>query len=146
MLADETPTRALWLEAKRQAGNCLLKLQHFDLALEQFDGVLELEADDKPSLEKRAVCLGRLGRHEQAREAVRSLTESYPSDAEIWALAGRVEKDHTGCRAGAMRGSAAEQMREAAAAENWPAWTRPSSPTTRLSSPTRRTTIRASMR
>ena len=31
VLSDETPTRALWLEAKRQAGNCLLKLQHFEV-------------------------------------------------------------------------------------------------------------------
>ena len=69
VLADETPTQALWLEAKRLAGNCLLKLQHFELALEQFDAALALEPDDKPSLEKRAVCLGRLGRHEEAREA-----------------------------------------------------------------------------
>ncbi len=116
VLADETPTQALWLEAKRQAGNCLLKLQHFDLALEQFDAVLELEADDKTSLEKRAVCLGRLGRHEQAREAVRALTEAYPSDAEVWALSGRVEKSHWVSRWRDAR-LTREQMREAAAAE-----------------------------
>ncbi len=115
-LADETPTQALWLEAKRLAGNCLLKLQHFDLALEQFDAALAIEPDDKPSLEKRAVCLGRLGRHEQARELVRSLTERHPLDAEAWALAGRVEKVHWISR---WRDAALtpEQMREAAAAE-----------------------------
>lgn len=94
LLADETPTQALWLEAKRLAGNCLLRLQHFDLALEQFDAALALEPDDKPSLQKRAICLGRLGRHEQARELVRTLTERYASDVEVWALAGWVEKLH----------------------------------------------------
>lgn len=94
VLADETPTRALWLEAKRLAGNCLLKLQHFDLALEQFDAALAVAPDDKPSQQQRAVCLGQLGRHEQARELVRSLTERHASDADIWALAGRVETAH----------------------------------------------------
>lgn len=116
VLADETPTQALWLEAKRLAGNCLLKLQHFELALEQFDAALALEPDDKPSLEKRAVCLGRLGRHEEARELVRGLTESHPDDAEAWALAGRVEKVHWASR---WRDASLtpEQMREAASAE-----------------------------
>ncbi|HMO45213.1 MAG TPA: tetratricopeptide repeat protein [Rubrivivax sp.] len=116
VLADETPTRALWLEARRLAGNCLLKLQHFELALEQFDAALALEPDDKPSLEKRAVCLGRLGRHEQARETVRVLTEAHPADAEVWALSGRVEKSHWISR-WRDAGLAPEQMREAAAAE-----------------------------
>lgn len=94
LLADETPTQALWLEAKRLAGNCLLRLQHFDLALEQFDAALALAPDDKPSLEMRAICLGQLGRHEQARELVRTLTARYASDVEVWALAGWVEKQH----------------------------------------------------
>jgi len=116
VLADETPTQALWLEAKRLAGNCLLKLQHFDLALEQFDAVLALEPDDKPSLEKRAVCLGRLGRHEEAREGVRALTDAHPRDPEVWALWGRVEKVHWISR---WRDSALSpaQMRDAASAE-----------------------------
>jgi tetratricopeptide (TPR) repeat protein len=116
LLADETPTRALWLEAKRHAGNCLLKLQQFEMALEQFDTALALEPDDQPSLEKRVVCLGRLGRHEEAREAVRVLTEARPVDAEVWALAGRVEKAHWISR---WRDQAlsAPQMREAASAE-----------------------------
>ena len=116
VLSDETPTRALWLEAKRQAGNCLLKLQHFELALEQFEAALALEPEDKPSLEKRIVCLGRLGRHEEAREQVRLLTERHPSDPEAWALAGRVEKVHWVSR---WRDATLppEQMREAAAIE-----------------------------
>jgi len=116
VLADETPTRALWLEAKRAAGNCLLTLQHFDLALEQFDAALTVAPEDQPSLEKRAICLGRLGRHEEAREQLRVLTERYPGDAEVWALAGRVEKVHWMSRWRA-NGLAPEAMREAAAAE-----------------------------
>lgn len=92
VLADETPTRALWLEAKQLAGECLLRLQHFDLAIEQFDAVLAIDPDHKACREKRAICLGRLARHEEARVVVRALTETWPTDPEVWALAGRVEK------------------------------------------------------
>src|SRR5262245_23625762 len=47
VLAEETPVQALWLEAKRTAGNCLLKLKHHDFALEQFEAALAVEPDDK---------------------------------------------------------------------------------------------------
>ena len=94
VLADETPTQALSIEARRAAGNCLIKLRHFDFALEQFDAALALDATDKPSREKKAVCLGRQGRYEEAREWTRRLTEDHPSDPEVWALVGRVEKDN----------------------------------------------------
>lgn len=94
VLADETPTRALSIEARRAAGEALLKLRHYDFALEQFETVLTLDPECKPAREKKAVCLGRLGRFEEAREWVRRLTEDYPCDAEVWALSGRVEKDN----------------------------------------------------
>ena len=94
VLADETPTLALRIEARVTAGNSLLKLKHYDFALEQFETVLGLDPDNKPACEKKAVCLGRLGRFEEAREWVRRLTEAYPADPEAWALAGRVEKDN----------------------------------------------------
>ncbi|MDI3491231.1 MAG: hypothetical protein PWP11_2508 [Thauera sp.] len=42
VLADETPTRALRIEARRAAGEALLKLRHYDFALEQFEAVLAL--------------------------------------------------------------------------------------------------------
>lgn len=93
VLAGETPTQALWLEAKRDAGNCLLKLRQFAFALEQFDDALELEPDDAVCRAKRIVCLGRLDRFEEAHEAAKQLTDDRPQDAEAWALAGRVEKD-----------------------------------------------------
>lgn len=94
LLADETPMRALHMEAKRCAGNALLKLKQYDLALEQFERALDIDADDKTNREKKALCLGRLGRFEEAREWVRQLTDDYPQDAECWAQAGRVEKDN----------------------------------------------------
>ena len=115
-LADETPTRALALEARRAAGNCLLRLRHYDFALEQFETALAIDPDDKPCREKKAVCLGRLGRHEEAREWTRRLTEDFPQDPEVWALAGRVEKENWIQRWRQADGAPA-QMREAAAAE-----------------------------
>ena len=93
VLAGETPTQALWLEAKRDAGNSLLKLRHFAFALEQFDDALHADPGDSVSRCKRIVCLGRLARHEEAHEAARQLVEDRPTDPEAWGLAGRVEKD-----------------------------------------------------
>ena len=93
VLAAETPTQALWLEAKRAAGNALLQLRQFSFALEQFEDGLRVEPDDMVCRSKRIVCLGRMGRHEEAREAARQLIEDRPNDAEALALAGRVEKD-----------------------------------------------------
>ena len=117
VLADETPTRALQLEARRAAGNCLLSLRHFDFALEQFDAALALEPADKASREKRAVCLGRLGRFEEARDCTRRLCEDAPGDAEAWALAGRVEKENWIQRWHSPHATPA-QMREAAAVDD----------------------------
>ncbi len=94
VLADETPNVALRIEAKCTAGNSLLKLRHYDFALEQFDTVLTLAPENKAAREKKAVCLGRLGKYEEAREWVLRLTADYPADPEVWALAGRVEKEN----------------------------------------------------
>ncbi|MBL8394820.1 MAG: DUF4071 domain-containing protein [Candidatus Accumulibacter sp.] len=117
VLADETPMRALLLEAKRTAGSALLKLKQYDLALEQFELALTIDVDDKPSREKKAVCLARLRQFEEAREWVRRLTGDYPRDAECWALAGQIEKERW---IGLWRqeGLSPAQMREAAGFEN----------------------------
>lgn len=117
VLAEETPTRALWLEAKTTAGNALLRLKHFDFALEQFDAVLAVEPDRKAVREKKAICLGRLGRSEEALEWVRQLTEDHPEDPECWALAGRVIKDGW-IQRWAQAGATPAQMRAAASAED----------------------------
>jgi tetratricopeptide (TPR) repeat protein len=92
-LAAETPTRALRLEAQRDAGNALLKLAHYDFALEQFEAALAIEPDDRQSRQKRIICLGRMGLFEEAQTAVESLTRDCPNDPEAWALAGRVAKE-----------------------------------------------------
>lgn len=92
-LADETPTRALALEARRMAGNSLLKLQQAALALEQFEAALVIDPDDVASRQKRCVCLGRLARFAEARAGVQALVRDAAADAETRALMGRVEKD-----------------------------------------------------
>ncbi|MDQ7747394.1 TRAFs-binding domain-containing protein [Hydrogenophaga pseudoflava] len=93
VLASETPTQALWLEAKRAAGNSLLQVRQFAFALEQFEDGLRVEPDDRACRSKRIVCLGRLGQHEEALEAARQFVVDRPGDAEALSLAGRVEKD-----------------------------------------------------
>ncbi|MEK8030565.1 tetratricopeptide repeat protein [Ideonella sp. DXS29W] len=119
-LAQETPTRALALEAKCEAGDSLLTLHQAALALEQFDAALEIDPEDLRARQKQAICLGRLGRFEEARECTQALTADHPGDAECWALAGRVEKDSWIARwRPAPHGTvAAGALREAAAAED----------------------------
>ena len=92
VLAGETPVRALAVEARFQAGRALMRVPHFAFALEQFEAALAVDDQHLGSRQQRAVCLGRLGRMEEAREAVAALATEHPSDPECWALAGRVEK------------------------------------------------------
>ncbi|WP_291991510.1 tetratricopeptide repeat protein [Candidatus Accumulibacter sp. ACC003] len=117
VLADETPMRALHLEGKRAAGNALLKLKQYALALEQFETALGIDADDQSCREKKAVCLGRLGRYEEARVWVRQLTDDYPRDPECWALAGAVAKANWSAR-WRQSGLTPAQMHAAACHEN----------------------------
>jgi tetratricopeptide (TPR) repeat protein len=95
LLAGETPVRALALAARHEAGRALMKLSQFAFALEQFEAALALAPAHLPSLQQRAICLGRMGRFEAAREAVAQLTADpvHARNAEVWALAGRVDKD-----------------------------------------------------
>lgn len=117
LLANETPTRGLQFEAKRIAGAALMKLEHYDLALEEFRVALGIEPRDKLSRMKTALCLGRLGRVEEARESVQRLAAELPADPDVWALAGRVEKEHWESR-WRREGLTRAQWREAAAAED----------------------------
>ncbi|MCE2946221.1 MAG: tetratricopeptide repeat-containing protein [bacterium] len=91
VLAAETPTRALALEARRAAAESLMKLRQFDFALEQIDAALAIDDCDRASRIRRALCLARLRRFEEAREAVQQLEESFPRDPDICTLAGRIE-------------------------------------------------------
>jgi tetratricopeptide (TPR) repeat protein len=92
VLAGETPVRALAVEARFQAGRALMRVPQFAFALEQFEAALAIDDQHLGSRQQRAVCLGRLSRMEEAREAVAALLAEHPLDPECWALAGRVEK------------------------------------------------------
>ena len=117
LLADETPTQALWLEAKRMAGNCLVTLKHFDLALEQFEAALAIDPDDNASREKKGLCLGRLGRVEEAQAWARAFTDEQPRNPDAWALSGRLEKEDWISR-WRVAGATVAEMRAAAADED----------------------------
>ncbi|MFN2309556.1 MAG: tetratricopeptide repeat-containing protein, partial [Gammaproteobacteria bacterium] len=93
VLADETPTWALRLEAHRLAGKALLQLGQFRLALDEYETALTLDPNDLESHRQKAILLGRLGRPEQARAEIQALLEVHPNDPESWGLLGRVEKE-----------------------------------------------------
>jgi tetratricopeptide (TPR) repeat protein len=93
VLAEEAPAYAVQLDARRAAGNSLLQLRQFQLALEQFEAALALDPADVDSRRKKTVCLERLSRFDEARLWIKSVLEERPKDPECWALLGRVEKD-----------------------------------------------------
>lgn len=93
VLAGETPTFALRLEARRAAGNCLLQLKQYSLALEQFEDALAVDPTDLAARQKKAICLDRLDRHDEAVEWIERILDDHPADAETLALKGRVEKE-----------------------------------------------------
>ncbi|MFV2055006.1 MAG: tetratricopeptide repeat-containing protein [Thiohalomonadales bacterium] len=100
VLADEAPVAAFRAEAWIRAGEALLKAERFDFALEQFERGLAIDPNNLEGLQKKGICLQRLGSlsypgHslDRAREHYRALLVSYPRDPEIWALLGRVDKD-----------------------------------------------------
>ncbi len=93
VLAEETPTWALRLEARCQAAKALTKLGQFGLALEQYQGVLEMAPDNLAACQAKGTLLGRLGRHDEAREWIEDLIRDLPADPECWSLMGRLEKE-----------------------------------------------------
>lgn len=116
VLAEETPTWAMRLEARRAAGRALMKLRQYRLALEQVEAALELAADDPGCQRDKAILLGRLGRHDAALEWAHALVRQRPAAAEDWCLVGRLEKDDW-VRRWRREDTAPEAMRAAAAGE-----------------------------
>ncbi|MBK7565878.1 MAG: tetratricopeptide repeat protein [Propionivibrio sp.] len=93
VLAEETPTWALRLEARRMAGTALMQLNQYQLALDQFDAAIELDPADEHNQRAKSILLGRLGRHDEAREVVNALIRQHGSSPENWRLLGRLETD-----------------------------------------------------
>ena len=95
VLASETPVRALERHARFQAGKALIRISQFVFALEQFEAALAIDPEHLPSRQQRALCLGRLGRFEEAAEAVSQFVQdpACQRDAESIAFAGRIAKE-----------------------------------------------------
>ena len=117
VLAEEAPVAAFRAEAAYIAGDALRKLEHFELALEEFERCLEVEPDKQDAQQKKGICLQRLGRLDEARAHYRELLEAWPKDPEVWALLGRVDKD-AWVEAWRRPGSTPEQMRDDAGYED----------------------------
>lgn len=94
VLAEETPTWALRLEARRMAGKALMQLNQNQLALDQFDAAIELDPTDEDNQREKAILLGHLGRHDEAREAINTLIRQHGNSPENWRLLGRLETDN----------------------------------------------------
>lgn len=93
LLADEVPARIFRFEALVAAGKALRSVGSFSFALRQYESALELVPDDLESRRQKGILLGRLGRHQEARECLNHVREDHADDAETRALLGRVEKD-----------------------------------------------------
>ncbi len=116
VLAEETPTWVLNLEAKRLAGKALVKMGQYGLALAQYEAALSMNPGDMESNQQKGVLLGRLGKHVEAREHLRAVLERDPQNVETLALLGRVEKDEWISR-WRQSGKSTEEMKDLASSE-----------------------------
>jgi tetratricopeptide (TPR) repeat protein len=93
VLAEEAPVAAFRSEAHCIAAKALMKLEHFKLALEHFEHCLKVEPHNLEALQRKGICLQRLGKLDDARDHYNNILEDHPKDIETWALLGRVDKD-----------------------------------------------------
>jgi len=93
VLAGEAPTRVFHLEALQKAGRALLSLGQFKFALAQYEEALAIRPKDLESRRQKCLILGRLKKHDDAKECIEDLIDEFPQDAESWAMRGRLEKD-----------------------------------------------------
>jgi tetratricopeptide (TPR) repeat protein len=117
LLADETPTRLLEVEALASAAKSLLHLNRPKYALSVLDKACAIDADALWCRQQRGLALGRLGRHGEAETLLRGLADEH-RDAETLGLLGRTCKDHwvrLWCREGSSNAECVEQAR----AEVW---------------------------
>lgn len=92
--ADEAPTRVFRVEVFQTAGKALLSLGQYKFALAQYENALAIKPRDLESRRQKALLLGRLRRHDEAKEWADALVQDFPEDAESWALLGRIEKEN----------------------------------------------------
>jgi tetratricopeptide (TPR) repeat protein len=121
VLAEEAPVAAFRAEAWIKAGESLRKVERYQFALEHLERALEIEPENLRALQEKGTCLQRLAvvpdRLDRAREHYRKVLKLYPTDAQTWALLGRVDKD-TWIAAWHQPGRSLEQMKEDAAHED----------------------------
>jgi tetratricopeptide (TPR) repeat protein len=92
LLADETPNRALELEALRIAADALIKLDRPRFALNVLERARALDPDDIEARRLEGMALGRCQRYDDAREAFQRLAE-LRRNGEILGLLARTWKD-----------------------------------------------------
>ena len=93
VLAEEAPVAAFRAEAHCIAAKALLKLEHYQFALEQFEQCLDVEPTNHEAQQKKGICLQRLRKNDVAREHYERILEDHPKDVETWALLGKLDKD-----------------------------------------------------
>lgn len=100
VLADEAPVSAFRAAAWIRAGKALRRTGHYRFALEQLDKGLAIEPQDRNGLREKGMCLQRLALRgepgyliDDARTHYNAMLQQDATDAETWALLGRVEKD-----------------------------------------------------
>jgi tetratricopeptide (TPR) repeat protein len=93
VLADEAPSQVLRLEAYNTAGQSLIQLGQFSLALEKAEIALSIDPKNLKSLQLKSIALIRVGRYDEAKVLLERTTVEYSEDAETIALLGRIEKD-----------------------------------------------------
>ena len=93
VLAEEAPVAAFRSEAHCIAAKALLKLESYKFALEQFDHCLAVDPNNLEALQKKGICLQRLGELDEARIHYQNILKDHPKDIETWSLLGRLDKD-----------------------------------------------------
>jgi tetratricopeptide (TPR) repeat protein len=100
VLANEAPVAAFRVDAWITAGKALRRAGRFAFALEHLQHGLDRDPHNLDLLREMGMCLQRLALAgaaghsiERAHQHYRTALETYPRDAETWALLGRVDKD-----------------------------------------------------
>lgn len=93
VLAEEASVAAFRSDAHCKAAKALFKLERFEFALEYFEHCLKVEPENLEALQKKGICLQRLGKLDDASAHYNKILEDHPKSSETWALLGRIEKD-----------------------------------------------------
>jgi tetratricopeptide (TPR) repeat protein len=100
VLANEAPIAAFRAEAWIKAGEALRRAERYEFALEHLEHGLDSDPRNLRVLHEMGMCLQRLALAgapghsiDRARQHYRNVLEIFPTDAETWALLGRVDKD-----------------------------------------------------